>query len=81
MNQDFKDKNMNSQKLTVCLLYQNRRQTVYNRGAWGPKNWQNSAIYSVSFFYLRGLGALFVGAKPTKAPRGDATVLSTRQAK
>jgi len=30
-------------------------------------------IYSVSRFHLGGLGALFGGAKPTKAPRGDGT--------
>jgi len=31
-------------------------------------------IYSVSYFNFEGLGGLFLGAKPTKAPRGDATV-------
>jgi len=30
-------------------------------------------IYSVSRFNLGGLGALFGGAKPTKAPHGDRT--------
>jgi len=30
-------------------------------------------IYSVSLFNFGGLGALFRGAKPTKAPRGDGT--------
>jgi len=30
-------------------------------------------LYSVSCFNLGGLGALFEGAKPPKAPRGDGT--------
>jgi len=30
-------------------------------------------IYSVSYFSLEGLGALFGGIKPTKATRGDGT--------
>jgi len=34
-------------------------------------------IYSVSYFNLGRLGASFGGAKPTKAPRGDGTELST----
>jgi len=29
--------------------------------------------YNVSYFNLGGFGALFCGAKPTKAPRGDGT--------
>ena len=34
-----------------------------------------SLIYSVSRFNLGGLGALFGGEKPTKAPRGVGTAL------
>jgi len=30
-------------------------------------------IYSVSCFHFGGLGALFVGAKPQKPPRGGGT--------
>jgi len=33
--------------------------------------------YSVSYFNLGGLGALFGGAKPTKDPRGDGTGIAT----
>ena len=35
-------------------------------------------IYSVSYFNLGGLGALFGEPKPTKTPRGDGTELYRR---
>ena len=59
---------------------QNRRQKVFNRGALKfcgvclcgvldiTKLTKIPLVYSVSRFNLGGLGALFGGAKPTKAP-------------
>jgi len=38
------------------------------------KSTKAALIYSVSRFNLGGLGVLFGGAKPTKAPRGEGTV-------
>jgi len=59
---------------------QNRRQKVFNRGVLQfcggldiIKLTKTPLIYSVSRFNLGGLGALFGGAKPTKAPCGDGT--------
>jgi len=43
------------------------------RGLYGEKLIKPPMIYSVSYFDLRGLSALFGEAKPTKAPRGDGT--------
>ena len=71
------------------MLGQNRRQKVFYRGAsWFCgrlcvcaggldiiKLNKTSLIYSVSRFNLAGLGALFGGAKLTKALRGDGTGL------
>jgi len=48
-------------------------------GAWHYKINQNST-YSFSSFNLGGLGALFGGAKPTKAPRGDGTASNNEHA-
>jgi len=63
-------------------LCQNRRQNVFNRGPYVcaggldiPKFSKTPLIYSVSYFNLEGLGALFGGAKPTKVPGGDGTGL------
>jgi len=36
-------------------------------------------VYSISYFNLGGIGALFGGAKPTKDPRGDGTALISGQ--
>jgi len=36
---------------------------------------RKNCIHSVSYFNLGGLGTLFGGAKPTKAPRGDGSGL------
>jgi len=36
-------------------------------------------IYGVSYFNLRGLGALFWGAKPSKDPHGDRNVEAHNQ--
>jgi len=58
---------------------QNRRQKVFNRGALrffrgaytfvqGGLNAKTLFIYSIAYFNLGGLGALFGAAKPTKAP-------------
>ena len=45
------------------------RQKVFNRGALHSESlMKTTLIYSVSYLNLRGLGALFGGAKPTKAP-------------
>jgi len=66
----------------------NRCQTVVNRvalrlcggtlrscrGARHSNLTKVPLIYSVSYFNLGGIGAVFGGAKPTKAPRGDRTV-------
>jgi len=38
------------------------------RGAWHSKLTKVALIYNVSYFNLGGLGALFWGDKPTKAP-------------
>jgi len=53
---------------------QNRRQKVFNKGAfglsgggWHRKIDKNSTDYSVSCFNLGELGALSEGAKPPKA--------------
>jgi len=63
--------------LKICLWAsggpsQNRRQIVFNRGVCaGGLTYNLTKIplsYSVSYFTLEGLGALFGGAKPTKAP-------------
>jgi len=44
------------------------------RGGLDIENFIKSPlIYSVSYFDLGGLGTLFGGVKPTKAPRGDGT--------
>jgi len=42
--------------------------------AWYSNLTKFPLIYSVPNFYLGGLEALFVGSKPTKAPRDDALV-------
>jgi len=54
---------------------QNRRQKVFSRGLYVsageldiPKFTKTPLIYSVSYFNLRALGALFERAKSTKAP-------------
>jgi len=39
----------------------------------GRLNAKTLFFYSVSYFNLGGLGALFEGDKPTEAPRGDGT--------
>ena len=72
-----------SDYLGGCSPRQNRRQKIFNRGALqfcggrfalvrgGLEVIKLSKIpllYSVSRFNLGGLGALFGGAKPTKAP-------------
>jgi len=41
----------------------------------GSLNAKTLFIYSISYFNLGGLGALFGVAKPTKGPRGDGTDL------
>ena len=72
---------------TVSAWLQHRCQKVVSRGAlrlcvglnvraggaWHSNLAKISRIYSVSYFNLRGLRALFGGAKPTKDPRGDGT--------
>ena len=75
--------------------YQDRRQKVFNRGLCSSakrlfvcaggldiiKLTKTPLIYSVSRFSFGGLGALFGGAKPTKAPsRGDGTAACSPQA-
>jgi len=55
---------------------QNRHQKVFNREALrlcGGGLEKINQNYSVSRFNLGGLGALFGGAKPAKAPHGDGT--------
>ena len=51
---------------------------VCARGAWHTNLIKIPLIYSISCFNLGGLGALFEGAKSTKAPSGDGSVWKWR---
>ena len=65
-----------------ATLHQNTRQKIINRGALRLckggltfKFDKNFMIYSVSYFRLGGLRALFGGLSPPKLPHGDRTAL------
>ena len=68
--QNLRQKVVNKEALRLCGgggLY------VCAEGAWNSKLTKVALIYKVSYFNLGGIGALFGGDKPTKAPRGDGT--------
>ena len=59
----------------ACEYRQNRRQMVFNRGdlrlcrgVWHSKNWKKLHWFSILYFNLRGLGALFGWLNPRKLP-------------
>jgi len=78
-------------RLTNCTgNSQNRRQIVFNRGVcvsagglcvFAGGLTKTPLIYSVSCFNLRGHGALFGGAKPTKVPVATGRQLPLKKVK